>query len=122
MTSKYAIHKLNVGWGVTTATNGHIVAKFLDTETQAASIRDRFERGEITVDQKPEVWVIGKSFVMEPYLGGTLNGEVGKLDMAQYEVVRQMTQAAFDKAMMKYFEKPGGFPDSLLRGCCRLPA
>ena len=39
---------------------------------------------------------------MEPYLGGMQIGEVEKLDMNQYVVVKQMTQAAFDKRMMKY--------------------
>jgi len=49
---------------------------------------------------------------MEPYLGGMLIGEVNELDMNQYVVIKQMTQAAFDKLMMKYYEKHGGFPDT----------
>jgi hypothetical protein len=61
---------------------------------------------------KSEVWVIGKSFVMEPYLGGMPIGEVGKLDMKQYVVVKQLTQVPFDKRMMKYREKHGEFPDT----------
>jgi len=111
MTAKYGIQQLAGGWVVTMATNGHIVEKWFETEHQAASVRDQFERGERTVDKKQDVWVIAKSFVMEPYLGGTMIGEVGKLDMNQYVVVRQMTQAALDKAMMKHFEKHGEFPD-----------
>jgi hypothetical protein len=112
MTSKYDIQKLNGGWVVVMATNWNIMSQFFDTEEQAASARDQFERGERTVDVKSEVWVIGKSFVMEPYLGGMQIGEVGKLDMNQYVVVKQMTQAALDKRMMKYYEKHGEFPDT----------
>ena len=94
------------------AANQHIVAKFFETEEQAAAARDQFERGELSVGKKAEVWVIGKSFVMEPYLGGMQIGEVSKLDMNQYSVVKEMTQAAFDKRMMKYYENHGCFPDT----------
>jgi hypothetical protein len=76
MASKYNIQKLNGGWVVVMATNGHIMAQFFDTEEQAVSVRDQFERGERTIDKKPEVWVIGKSFVMEPYLGGCKSGKL----------------------------------------------
>jgi hypothetical protein len=42
MTSKYDIQKLNGGWVVGMATNGHIMAQFFDTEEQSVSVRDQF--------------------------------------------------------------------------------
>jgi hypothetical protein len=112
MTSKYGIQKLNGGWVVVLKGSGHIMSAFFSTEQQATAVRDQFESGEHSVDKKVEVWVVGKHFVMEAYLGGHQIGFVDSLDMTQYEVVKSITQAALDKRMMKYFNKHGEFPDT----------
>jgi len=75
-------------------------------------VRDQFERGRRAVDKKVEVWVVGKHFVMEAYLGGQQIGTVDSLDMSQYQVVKSITQAALDKQMLKFFDRHGHFPDA----------
>jgi hypothetical protein len=83
MKPKYAIQKLQNGWVVILASNGHIMAKWFDTEDAAAIARDDFERGERTVEKKREVWVVGDRFVLEACNGGVQIGEVPALDMNQ---------------------------------------
>ena len=58
-----------------------------------------------------QVWLIDDAFVMEPYLGGMLLGEVGSLDMERFVVVCKMTQEEFDCLMEKYAEENGDYPD-----------
>lgn len=59
-----------------------------------------------------DVWIIADSFVCEAGLGGLMLGEVTKLDMSKYNVVKRLTQENFDKLMTKFFEKNGHFPDT----------
>lgn len=94
------------------ASNGHIMAKWFDTEDAAAVARDEFERGERTVEKKREVWVVGDRFVVEACDGGVQIGEVRALDMNQYNVVARFTQSEFDERAEHFKDEEGHLPDS----------
>jgi hypothetical protein len=109
---KYAIQKLQGGWVVVMASNGHIMAKWFDTERAAAVARDQFERGERSMDKKTDVWVIAERFVCEAGLGGMQIGEARSLDMNQYNVVARFSQAEFDEMMNEFNGEEGHYPDT----------
>jgi hypothetical protein len=111
MNPKYAIKQLNGGWVVMMASNGQILSKWYDTDEAAACVRDQFERGEITADKKEHVWLVAEAFVCEPCLGAMI-GEVGALDMRQYNVVERLTQLEFDALMNEARDEDGCYPDT----------
>lgn len=59
-----------------------------------------------------DVWLVADRFVCEAYLGGMQIGEAAKLDMTQYNVVRQLTKAEFDELMLEFLREEGYFPDT----------
>ena len=61
---------------------------------------------------KKQVWLIDVGFVMEPFLGGQLLGELGK----DYEIpadveVIAYTRAQFDQMCEEFFSEHGHYPD-----------
>lgn len=61
---------------------------------------------------KKQVWLIDGGFVMEPFLGGKLLGELGK----DYEIpadveVISYTQEQFDQMCEEFFSEHGYYPD-----------
>ena len=61
---------------------------------------------------KKQVWLIDVGFVMEPFLGGQLLGELGK----DYEIpadveVIAYTRAQFDQMCEAFFSEHGHYPD-----------
>jgi hypothetical protein len=78
---------------------------------EAKAVMDEFERGELVGEVNEEVWVVADVFVMEPAVCGLLLGEVHDLDMHQFRVVRQLSQAEFDALVEEYFAQ-NGHPDT----------
>jgi hypothetical protein len=110
---KYKVVKKPHGWAVADSASGEIVAGHYTNKKLAAAACVNCESGAFWPSkQKQKVWVVGNVYVCEAGLGGMMLGEIRKLDMTQYEVVEQLTQAEFDKRMMKFFEKTGYFPDT----------
>jgi len=89
------------------ASNGHIMAKWFDTEDAAADARDEFERGERTVEKKREFLVVGDRFVVEACDGGVQIGEVRASDMNGYHVVARFTQSEFDERAEHFNDEEG---------------
>ena len=61
---------------------------------------------------KKKVWLIDAGFVMEPFLGGQLLGELGN----DYEIpadveVVSYTQAQFDQMCEEFYSEHGHYPD-----------
>lgn len=64
------------------------------------------------MNPKPDVWVVGDTFVLEAEVGGMQLGEVGQLDMSQFNVVLRLTQEEFDALQEAYYEEHGHYPDT----------
>lgn len=61
---------------------------------------------------KRQIWVIGDSFVMEPFLGGQLLGELGDgFQIPSDAQVVAFTQAEFDQMCEDFFQEHGHYPD-----------
>ena len=59
-----------------------------------------------------QVWLIDGSFVMEPFLGGQLLGEIGNgFEIPKNVEVFRYTQQELDKLMEEFFEEHGHYPD-----------
>ena len=61
---------------------------------------------------KVKVWLIDDSFVMEPFLGGQLLGEVG----GDYAIPRDVevicyTQEQYDQMAEEFYKEHGHYPD-----------
>jgi len=61
---------------------------------------------------KKQVWVIDGGFVMEPFLGGKLLGEIGR----DYEIpgdveVISYSQKEFDEMVEAFYKENGYYPD-----------
>ena len=61
---------------------------------------------------KKQVWLIGGGFVMEPFLGGQLLGEIGITYKIPDDVeIIQYTQEQFDQMCEDFYKKNGYYPD-----------
>lgn len=61
---------------------------------------------------KKQVWLIDGGFVMEPFLGGQLLGELGNYyDMPTGVEVIAYTQEQFDQMCEEFYEEHGHYPD-----------
>lgn len=111
MISKYKIQELTGCWAVLMTANQRIVGTF-KTQEAALSALSEFENGERTVEVIQDVWVIGDDFVIEPYLGGMMLGEIIQVDMNQYNVIKRISQEKLDELMETFFEEEGYYPDT----------
>ena len=72
-----------------------------------------------------DLWIIGRSFICEPYLGGMQLAEIfdeeiiwnqNRLDKFKYDLnekkILNITQQEFDNLMDAYFQKNGYYPDT----------
>jgi hypothetical protein len=59
-----------------------------------------------------KVWLIDNAFIMEPFLGGQLLGELGKdyKFPADLEVI-SFTQEQFNQMCEEFYEEFGHYPD-----------
>ena len=61
---------------------------------------------------KNQVWLIDGGFVMEPFLGGQLLGELGNYyDMPTGVEVIAYTQEQFDQMCEEFYEEHGHYPN-----------
>ena len=111
MGNRYEVVRLNGGFVVTMTANGHIIAKFFETKDEAGRVCEQFEAGEIVREDRPDVWVVG-AYVVEPYVGGQHLGEVGSIDLRQYNVVRRLTGEEFDTMCEEQMDEDGHWPDT----------
>jgi hypothetical protein len=58
------------------------------------------------------VWVIEDAFIVEPYVGGMLLGELSKFDLTGYKTVRRLSQKEIDKKFSDYYRKYGYWPET----------
>ena len=58
-----------------------------------------------------DYWVVEDVFVMEPYLGSLMLGEIPKFKLADKKILR-ITQIEFDALINKVFEETGAYPDT----------
>ena len=107
---KYKLVELTNGWAVAMSANTYIVESFT-VKDDALQALTEFEDGKRFVEDKPDVWVIGESFVTEPGLGGMQIGEVSQLDMNQFNVIQRITQDEYDDMMERFAEENGHYPD-----------
>lgn len=108
--AKYKLTKLVGGWAVVMASNSHIMERF-DSEEDAKKALEQYENGTIVRKNRPKVWVVDETFVMEPGVGGTMYGEVNGLDIKQYEIVGRFSQEQFDEMLEEYFDEYGHYPE-----------
>ena len=65
-----------------------------------------------TFIMKKQVWLIDGSFVMEPFLGGQLLGELGNdYKMPLGVEVIPYTQEQFDQMCEEFYKEHGHYPD-----------
>jgi len=69
------------------------------------------ETAEYFPGRKLKVWIVAEAFVTEADLGGKMLGEIGHLDMSQYQVVERFSRAEIDKLRDDFFEENGHWPD-----------
>jgi hypothetical protein len=61
---------------------------------------------------KKQVWLIDDGFVMEPFLGGQLLGELGNdYKMPHGVEVIAYTQMQFDQMCEEFYKEHGHYPD-----------
>jgi hypothetical protein len=64
----------------------------------------------MTRKERKSVWIVGGSFIVEPYLGGQQLAEVGHMDLTGYDVTH-VSQEEFDAMLQEFFEEHGHYPD-----------
>jgi hypothetical protein len=110
MPEKYSVAKGNQAWWVKMA--GRFIVETFKTEEEAIAAMADYKAGSRTRNPKWECWIVGDSFVIEPYIGGNQIGEVGELDLRQFEVTKTISQESFDAWLDEYFEEHGDYPDT----------
>ena len=106
--SIYGIQKLKSGWSASMLAPGRLMETFLTREEAEAALQD-WELGIKVASHLPDIWIVG-DFVAEAAIDGTQLGEVHEVDLRQYRVVREISQAEYDSEVEQYFEEFGHYP------------
>ena len=104
----YGIRKVKGGWSVLMLAPGRLMETFPTREEAEAALQD-WALGRKVASYLPDIWVVG-DFVAEAGIDGTQLGEVHEIDLRQYRVVREMSQAEHDSEVEQYFEEFGRYP------------
>lgn len=106
--SVYGIRESESGWSILMLAPGRHMETFATREEAEAALSD-WELGIKLASDHPDIWVVG-DFVAEAGIDGTQLGEVHEIDLRQYKVVREMSQAEHDSGVEQYFEEFGHYP------------
>jgi hypothetical protein len=108
---QYKVAKTSGGWAVATIADDEIVTRVYQDRNVAAEACKTCETAEYFPGRKLKVWIVAETFVTEADLGGKMLGEIGHLDMSQYQVVERLSRGEIDKLRDEFFEENGHWPD-----------